>query len=52
MSKFKHALIFMGMGAAVTVAAMKMMNACDCNVNDLMKKEKKMFKNFKNKFMC
>lgn len=50
MSKFKHAMIFMGMGAAITFAALKVTN--NCNVNDIMKKEKKMFKNIKNKFMC
>ncbi len=49
MKKIKHALIFMGLGALATVTVMKMM---DCDVDDLMKKEKKMFKNLKNKFMC
>lgn len=52
MKSIKHAIVFMGLGAMATVAVMKMMNCCDCDVNDLMKKEKKMFKNLKNKFMC
>lgn len=47
MKKIKHAVIFMGLGALATIATMKMM---DCDVNDLMKKEKKMFKNMKNMF--
>ena len=49
MSKVKHALIFMGLGALGTIMAMKMM---DIDVDDLMKKEKRMIKNLKNKFMC
>ena len=47
MKKIKHAMIFMGLGALATIDTMKMM---DCDVNDLMKKEKKMFKNMKNMF--
>lgn len=50
MSKVKHAIVFMGLGALATTVVMKMMS--DCSVNDLMKKEKKMIKNIKNKFMC
>lgn len=49
MKKVKHALIFMGLGALATTMIMKM---TDCDVNDLMKKEKKMIKNLKNKFSC
>ena len=40
MSKVKHAIVFMGLGALATTVVMKMMS--DCSVNDLMKKEKKM----------
>lgn len=46
MKKIKHAMIFMGIGAIGTMAVMKMTNTCkSCNVNDLMSKEKKKFKN-------
>ncbi len=50
MKKIKHAIIFMGLGALVTTAVLKMTNSC-C-VDDLMKKEKKMMENLKDKFMC
>lgn len=47
MTKMKHAILFMGLGALATTIIMKMMN--ECSVNDLMKKEKQMIKNLKNK---
>lgn len=50
MKKMKHAIIFMGIGAIGTMAIMKMMNENgNCDVNDLMNKEKKKFKNLKKK---
>ena len=49
MSKMKHAIIYMGLGALATTVIMKMMS--DCSVNDLMNKEKQMMKNIKNKIM-
>ncbi len=49
MSKIKNALIFMGLGAIGATMFMKMM---DIDIDDIMKKEKKMIKNFKNTFMC
>lgn len=49
MNKVKHALIFMGLGALGATMFMKMM---DIDVDDIIKKEKKMIKNFKSKFMC
>ena len=48
MSKFKHVVIYMGLGALATTIVMKMMSGC--SVNDLMKKEKKMMKNLKDSF--
>ena len=36
MTKMKHAILFMGLGALATTIIMKMMN--ECSVNDLMKK--------------
>lgn len=50
MTKFKHAIIFMGLGALATTVVLKMTN--DSCVNDLMKKEKKIMQNLKEKFMC
>lgn len=47
MTKMKHAILFMGLGALATTIIMKMMN--ECSVNDLMNKEKQMMKNLKNK---
>lgn len=49
MKKIRNAMIYMGLGALATITIMKMM---DCDVDDLMKKEKKMMRNLKNKFMC
>lgn len=49
MSKVKHAILFMGLGALATTIVMKMMN--ECSVNDLMQREKQMIKNLKDKMM-
>lgn len=50
MKKIKHAMLFMGIGAVMTFAAMKMMNSDCCDkVDDLMCKEKRMVKKLKKK---
>lgn len=51
MKKIKHAMIFMGLGALSIIMICKLMDCDSCNVDDLMHKEKKLFKNLKNKIM-
>jgi hypothetical protein len=48
MKKMRNAVMLMGIGALVATVGMKMMNS-NTSVNDLMKKEKRMLKQFKKK---
>lgn len=49
MKKMKSAIMFMGIGALAATVGIKMMNSSNGSVNDLMNKEKRMFKQLKKK---
>ena len=51
MSKIKSAMIYMGLGALAATAVIKMMNCEDCSFDEFIKKEKRMLKQLKSKFM-